>query len=45
MTTPEERPPFLGSWQRIYFAVALYLAAVIALLAWFTRSWNWSWNR
>ncbi len=45
MTTPDERPPFLRSWQRIYSAVALYLAALIALLSWFTHSWNWSWNR
>jgi hypothetical protein len=38
--TPEQRPPFLGSWRRIYSGVVLYLLAIIALLTWFTRSWN-----
>jgi hypothetical protein len=41
MSTNEEKPPFLGSWRRIYAGLALYLAAVIALFTWFT----WSWNR
>lgn len=37
----DERPPFLRTWRRIYSAVVLYLAALIALFSWFT----WSWNR
>jgi hypothetical protein len=40
MSTNEEKPPFLGSWRRIYAGLVLYLAAVIALFTWFTRSWN-----
>lgn len=41
MMTHDERPPFLGTWRRVYQAVVLYLVAVIALFTWFT----WSWNR
>jgi hypothetical protein len=41
MMQQEERPPFLGSWRRIYAAVVCYLIALIALFTWFT----WSWNR
>lgn len=40
MTMQEERPPFLGTWRRVYSAVGLYLAALIALFSWFTWSWN-----
>jgi len=40
MNPSDERPPFLGSWGRIYAGLGLYLVALIALLAWFTRSWN-----
>jgi hypothetical protein len=36
----EEPPPLLGSWKRLYAAVAVYLAAVILLFLWFTRSFN-----
>lgn len=35
-----EPPPILGTWRRLYCAVLLYLAALIALLHWFTRSFN-----
>jgi hypothetical protein len=28
----------LGTWPRLYAAVAVYLAALIALFYWFTRS-------
>ena len=38
--TPEEPPPFLGTWQRVYAAVILYLIALIALFALFTRTFN-----
>jgi len=33
---PDEPPPLLGSWRRVYLAVTLYLCGFIALLAWFT---------
>lgn len=39
--TQDERPPFLGTWRRVYSGVVLYLAALIILFSWFT----WSWNR
>jgi hypothetical protein len=34
----DEPPPFLGSWGRVYVAVICYLAIVIALAYWFSRS-------
>ena len=34
---PDEPPPFLGSWKRVYTAVLLYLATLIALFYAFTR--------
>ena len=37
---PDEPPPFLGTWKRVYTAVAGYLAALIALFYWFTRTFN-----
>lgn len=39
MNLHEERPPF-WTWGRIYAALGVYLAAVIALFTWFTWSWN-----
>jgi hypothetical protein len=33
----DDPPPFLGSWDRVYFAVLLYLASLIALFYIFTR--------
>ncbi len=36
----EEPPPFLGSWGRVYLAIAIYLVTVIALLGLFTRGLN-----
>jgi hypothetical protein len=38
MSVPEEPPPFLGSWRRIYTAVILYLIALIVLFYLFTRA-------
>ncbi len=32
----EERPPFGGSWRRIYQAVVIYTLALIAALYWMT---------
>jgi len=33
---PDDPPPVLGSWRRLYVAVLLYLFAFIGLLALFT---------
>ena len=37
---PDEPPPFLRTWRRVYVGVALYLVATIALFFWFMRAWN-----
>ena len=34
---PQEPPPFLGSWRRVYVAIALYLAALITAFFVFSR--------
>jgi hypothetical protein len=34
---PDEPPPFLGTWPRVYTAVLVYLAALIVLFYGFTR--------
>jgi hypothetical protein len=34
---PEEPPPFLGTWRRVYAAVVLYLAFLIVLFYIFMR--------
>ena len=35
---PDEPPPFLHSWRRVYIGVLLYLAVVLALFYLFTRA-------
>jgi hypothetical protein len=35
----DEPPPVLGSWPRVYLFVICYLACVIAVFYWFTRSY------
>ena len=35
---PDEPPPFLGAWRRVYTVVLLYLACLIALFYLFTRA-------
>jgi hypothetical protein len=35
---PDEPPPFLGKWRRLYAAVIAYLALLIALCYVFTRA-------
>jgi len=35
-----EGPPFLGTWPRVYAAVIVWLALLIALFALFTRAYN-----
>ncbi len=37
---PDEPPPFLGSWRRVYTAVIIYLAMLIALCYAFTRAFS-----
>jgi hypothetical protein len=32
MTSPDEPPPFLGTWKRVYTVVLLYVAFVIFAL-------------
>src|SRR5689334_14577160 len=39
-TIIDEPPPFLGTWKRVYWAVIFYLACVIGLFYWFTRSFS-----
>jgi hypothetical protein len=36
----EEPPPFLGSWTRVYAAVLVYLAAIVAAMAIFSRAFR-----
>jgi len=36
----DEKPPFLGSWPRVYLAVVVYLAAVISLFALFGKAFS-----
>jgi hypothetical protein len=38
--SPEEPPPLLGSWKRVYVSVLLYLAGLISLFYLFTRMLN-----
>lgn len=40
MSEEQERPPVFGSWRRLYWAVGLYLVAVIVLFSIFTRVFN-----
>ncbi len=37
---PEEPPPVLGSWPRIYRTVVIYLALLIALFTVFTLAFR-----
>ncbi|MEX2262152.1 MAG: hypothetical protein WD696_09385 [Bryobacteraceae bacterium] len=37
---PDEPPPFLGTWPRVYAAVLLYLAALIAVFYVFTKTFQ-----
>ena len=37
---PDDPPPFLGTWRRVYAAVLIYLCLVVAGLYWFTRAWR-----
>ncbi len=37
---PDEPPPFLGSWRRVYLGVVLYLAGLIFVFYLFTRAYR-----
>jgi hypothetical protein len=37
---PDEPPPFLGTWPRVYAAVLVYLALLIVLFYVFTRMFS-----
>jgi hypothetical protein len=37
---PDEPPPFLGTWRRVYLGVLVYLAAVVAAFYLFTQSYR-----
>lgn len=32
MNQPDEPPPFLGTWKRVYAAVLIYVAVLISIL-------------
>jgi len=37
---PDEPPPFLGTWRRVYTLILVYLAALIVLFYAFTRAYS-----
>jgi hypothetical protein len=37
---PDEPPPFLGTWRRVYAAILIYLSALIAGFYLFTRAYR-----
>jgi hypothetical protein len=37
---PDEPPPFLRTWRRVYIAVLIYLGALIAGFYLFTRAYR-----
>ena len=37
---PDEPPPFLGTWRRVYTAVLIFLGVVIASAYLFTREFQ-----
>jgi hypothetical protein len=37
---PDEAPPFLGTWKRVYIGVILYLAVIVTLFYLFTRAFR-----
>lgn len=37
---PDEPPPFLGTWPRVYAAVLIYLALIITAFYIFTRAFS-----
>jgi hypothetical protein len=37
---PDEAPPFLRTWRRVYFAILVYLVIVIIAFYLFTRAYR-----
>jgi hypothetical protein len=37
---PDDPPPFLGTWRRVYIAILIYLALIILAFYVFTRAWR-----
>jgi hypothetical protein len=37
---PDEPPPFLGTWRRVYWGVAVYLAVILAGFYLFTLAYR-----
>jgi len=37
---PDEPPPFLGTWKRVYTAVLIYLVVIISVFYAFTRAYR-----
>ena len=37
---PDDPPPFLGTWRRVYVAVLIYLVAIIFIAYQFTRAYR-----
>lgn len=37
---PEEPPPILGSWERVYVVVIGWIMLLMILFFWFTKTWN-----
>ena len=37
---PDEPPPFLGTWKRVYIGVLLYLVALISVFYLFTQAYK-----
>jgi hypothetical protein len=37
---PDEPPPFLGTWRRVYTAILIYLCLIIGGLYLFTRAYR-----
>ena len=38
--TPDDPPPFLGSWRNVYIAVLIYLAVLIGSFYLFTQAFS-----
>jgi hypothetical protein len=37
---PDEAPPFLRTWKRVYMGVLIYLVAIISVFYVFTRAYR-----
>lgn len=38
--TPDEPPPILGTWRRVYTVVIGWILVLMTLFYWFTKTWN-----